>query len=349
MSTKLILFFLLSAISAIYLLPRATFFKRPPNLRPVMTSPLPMNQSEWKAALDSLPSTPDNIPAFFYAHGSPALAYPEHLSRGGGIADWQGPKGPLANFLKDFGPVLLQKYKPRGIVVFSAHWETLGERLVTDYGSENPLLMDYFGFPAELYKLKFRSKGDSGISQRIVQLYKEANYLVRTTTKLESRGDDGRGFEGPGLDHGVFVPFRYMFGEEFMDTPIIQVSIDSSMSPEANWKLGKTVAALREEGILVLSGGLPIHNLRDFSSFDPNSAKPIVKDFDKAILDAVTKPEPEERKQAMFNLTKHPGFRAANPREEHFVPLYIAAGAAETGKVKVLNALYGIPTIAFGL
>lgn len=184
--------------------------------------------------------------------------------------------------------------------------------------------MDYFGFPAELYKLKFRSKGDSGISQRIVQLYKEvwtivyqisrldivqANYLVRTTTKLESRGDDGRGFEGPGLDHGVFVPFRYMFGEEFMDTPIVQVSIDSSMSPEANWKLGKTVAALRldtcissrfnsithlsprEEGILVLSGGLPIHNLRDFSSFDPNSAKPIVKDFDKAILDAVTKPE----------------------------------------------------------
>ncbi len=303
-----------------------------------------MNQSEWKAALDSLPSTPDNIPAFFYAHGSPSLAYPEHLSRGGGIGDWQGPKGPLANFLKDFGPVLLQKYKPRGIVVFSAHWETLGERLgtypaiiyrtcphaylVTDYGSENPLLMDYFGFPAELYKLKFRSKGDSGISQRIVQLYKEvwttvyqisrldivqANYLVRTTTKLESRGDDGRGFEGPGLDHGVFVPFIYMFGEEFMDTPIVQVSIDSSMSPEANWKLGKTVAALRldtcissrfnsithlsprEEGILVLSGGLPIHNLRDFSSFDPNSAKPIVKDFDKAILDAVTKPEVRRR------------------------------------------------------
>ncbi len=129
MPTKLVLFFLFSAISAIYLLPRATFFKRPPNLRPAMTSPLPMNQSEWKAALDSLPSTPDNIPAFFYAHGSPFLAYPEHLSHSGGLADWQGPRGPLANFLKDFGPVLLQKYKPRGIVVFSAHWETLGERL----------------------------------------------------------------------------------------------------------------------------------------------------------------------------------------------------------------------------
>lgn len=117
----------------------------------------------------------------------------------------------------------------------------------------------------------------------------------------------------------------------------------------------------------MLSGGLPIHNRGDFSSFAPGSAKPILKDFDKAILNAVTIPgvnscylllyktlnvvysQAEARKEAMFALTKHAGFRAANPREEHFVPLYVAAGAAETGEVKVLNSLYGIPTVAFGL
>lgn len=58
------------------------------------------------------------------------------------VADIQGPKGSLANFLKDLGPALLKKYEPKAIVVFSAHWETNNGALVTDYGEENPLLMD---------------------------------------------------------------------------------------------------------------------------------------------------------------------------------------------------------------
>ncbi|ESK84892.1 aromatic ring-opening dioxygenase [Moniliophthora roreri MCA 2997] len=316
-----------------------------------MSSAIPNSVSEWRAALDALPSAPDNIPAFFFAHGSPmlALSAPSGVSHRGGFESYQGPNGPLASFLKIFGPTLLEKYKPKGIVVFSAHWETLGERVVTDYGSQNPLLMDYYGFPDEAYQLKFESKGDKALSERVVQLYKDAGYLARTTSKLEPRGEDGRGFAGPGLDHGVFVPFRLMFGEDFKDVPIVQVSIDSSMSPDGNWKIGRAVAALRKEGILVLSGGLPIHNLRDFSSFHPDTAKPVLHDFHKAILDAVSKATPEERKTAMTALTKHAGFRLANPREEHFVSLYVAAGAAEDGQVKVLNGLYGIPTVAFGV
>jgi len=200
---------------------------------------------------------------------------------------------------------------------------------VTDYGEENPLLMDYFGFQPELYQLKFKSRGDSALSRRVVELYKEvrissiiitlnpfqlsskAGQSARTTSIQENRGLDGRGFRGPGLDHGVFVPFRLMFGEEFTDVPIVQVSIDQSMSPEKNWALGKVVSKLRsaavlhvsfcydnadwliyyrEEGILILSGGLTAHNLRDTSSFSPITAKPIHKEFDKAILDAVSVP-----------------------------------------------------------
>ena len=79
---------------------------------------VPRTQVEWREALDALPSTPQHIPAFFFAHGSPMLAYPESEQ-----------KGSLVAFLRDFGPILLQKYQPKGIVVFSAHWETLGERL----------------------------------------------------------------------------------------------------------------------------------------------------------------------------------------------------------------------------
>lgn len=93
---------------------------------------LPRTQSEWRAALAALPSTPENIPAFYFAHGSPMLASPENSAGRNGrgaMMEHMGPHGPLANFLRDFGPVLLEKYKPKGIVVFSAHWDTTGERL----------------------------------------------------------------------------------------------------------------------------------------------------------------------------------------------------------------------------
>jgi len=102
-----------------------------------------------------------------------------------------GPEGTLAMFLRDFGPALRDKYKPKGIVVFSAHWETTRVRhgkdssvrsggtylttslAVTDYGDRNPLLMDYYGFEPHLYRQTFQSKGDRALAERVVQLYKE--------------------------------------------------------------------------------------------------------------------------------------------------------------------------------
>ncbi|PPQ78517.1 hypothetical protein CVT25_011789 [Psilocybe cyanescens] len=306
------------------------------------------NSSNWHRALESLPSTPEKIPAFFFAHGAPMLAFPAGESSNGGMIGYHGPSGPLAKFLKEFGPTLLKKYSPKGIVVFSAHWETHDERLVTDY-PENPLLMDYYGFPPELYQLKFKSKGDSKLAQHVVDLYKKAGQKARTTTVLEKRGEDGRGFSGPGLDHGVFVPFRIMFGEEFMDIPIVQVSIDSSLDPEKNWELGKAVAQLREEGILILSGGLTAHNLRDRTSFSPDTARAVHKEFDEAIHKAIAVESDAERKQQLFGLVRHPGFRASHPREDHFVPLYVAAGAGEGGRVLTVVDLYGLASFAFGI
>lgn len=277
----------------------------------------------------------------------------ESASRFGGSgtasATWVGPAGPLAHFLKDFGPALLEKYKPKGIVVFSAHWETSHERLVTDYGAENPLLYDYFGLSPELYKPQFKSRGDSALAERVVELYKQAGQRARLSPTTEKRGRDGRGFHGPGLDHGVFVPFRIMFGEEFTDIPIVQVSIDASMRPDTNWALGKAVAQLRAEGILVLSGGLVLHNLRDSESFAPQTARPQHHAFNDAVVAAAGVKDETARKEALVNLTKHAGFRACHPREDHFVPIYVAAGAGEGGEAKLIADIYGCTTIAFGL
>ncbi|KZT26505.1 Extradiol ring-cleavage dioxygenase class III enzyme subunit B [Neolentinus lepideus HHB14362 ss-1] len=325
-----------------------------------MSPVLPRTRPEWQAALASLPSSPPKIPAFFFAHGSPMLAFPKDSPRlsSDPVMSHMGPTGPLAQFLADFGKTLLEKYNPQGIVVFSAHWETPGERLVTDYGDPNPLLMDYYGFDQQLYELQFKSKGDTGLANRVVECFKDAGQLARLTNKLEPRGHDGRGFQGPGLDHGVFVPFRIMFGEEFMDVPVVQVSIDASLSPEKNWAVGAAVSKLREENILVLSGGLTIHNLRDFSSFSPSVAQKPYHDFHQAVLDAVTASSPKP----LLSLPQHPSFRLAHPRAEHFVPIYVAAGAGlgdlqgdtsiveqDKAKVKVLSAVYGSVTVAFGV
>ncbi|KAK4704950.1 4,5-DOPA dioxygenase extradiol, partial [Phenoliferia sp. Uapishka_3] len=314
-------------------------------------------RDEWSKELELLPSlekTGGLIPSIFLAHGQPLLVYPPTLaaerSGFGPLLETQGPNGTLAQFLRDLGPVLLEKYKPKAIVVFSAHWESPSERLVTDYGAENPLLMDYFGFPDELYKVEFESRGDHALSERIVELYKAAGIRARLSPKIEPRGEDGRGFSGPGLDHGVFVPFKLMFGDK-APIPIVQVSIDSSLSPEEEWKIGAALAPLRGEGILIVSGGLTIHTFRDFGAFAPSTAKPPYKDFEESIIKAAAIPEPEKRKAALFHLTTHPGFRLAHPREEHFVPLYIAAGAGSDGggDAKLLSGIHGAKTIAFGV
>lgn len=122
----------------------------------------------------------------------------------------------------------------------------------------------------------------------------------------------------------------------------------------------------------MLSGGLTAHNLRDRTSFSPSTAKPIHKEFDSAIHKAINIEDvgafsvftlafsrgrradlaflqPELRKKALCELPKHPGFRASHPREDHFVPLYVAAGAGEGGEVRTIMDSYGIPTFAFGL
>lgn len=86
-------------------------------------------------------------------------------------------------------------------------------------------------------------------------------------------------------DHGVFVPFIHMFGEE-CDVPIVQVSLNGSLKPEDEWDLGRALEPLRSE-VLVISGGLTIHNLRNRAAFGESTCPEPIKDFEKAIIDAV--------------------------------------------------------------
>jgi hypothetical protein len=162
---------LFTSLLAILLSFLASRILRVAPIRTMSTTPsLPRTQADWRVALAALPAAPAaGIPAFYFGHGSPMLAatgdMANHPRFGDAMRD-NGPDGVHAKFLRDFGPALLEKYKPRGIVVFSAHWDTKGEQLgtqmrshrgtrsdahsVTDYGDENPLLYDYYGFAPEV-------------------------------------------------------------------------------------------------------------------------------------------------------------------------------------------------------
>ncbi|KAG8682203.1 hypothetical protein FRC09_016950 [Ceratobasidium sp. 395] len=316
------------------------------------TSAVPTTDDAWKSALAALPSAEANngkIPAFFFAHGSPMLLRePSSEGRFASLKN-QGTRGPLARFLSLFGPALLEKYSPMGIIVFSAHWEESDEVLVSNY-DENPLLMDYYGFEKSMYEVRFKSRGDSTLSARTVEALQAGGLKARTLGAIESRGKDGRpGAPGTGLDHGVFVPFKIMFGDKFTSVPIVEVSQDQSLLPDRNWAIGKAVDVLRSEGYLILSGGLTVHTFRDWSAWDELTAAPPYRALHKSLVEALQVEDSKERRSALVDLTQHAGFRLAHPREEHFTPIYIAAGAGETGKAQLLDATYGQVTVAFGI
>ncbi|KAJ9121249.1 hypothetical protein QFC24_004925 [Naganishia onofrii] len=316
-----------------------TAFTSPKNPKlGVLASP-----AEWRERLESLPdlkATDGKIPSFYFAHGHPALLWPKELPnpRADLMGDISGPDGLLPQFLKDFGKTLLEKYKPKGIIVFSAHWDD-PEILVTDYKPENPLLYDYYGFPTELYSITYRSRGDSALSALIVDTFESHGLTARTTKETESRGRDGR--RGPnkpdmeaGLDHGVFLPFKLMFPDSSSEdgvfpVPIVEVSMSSTFEPAPQWEIGSAIKGLREQGYLILAGGLTVHDFGDFSSFNSDRAKPLYHVWNDKILHAIdTKGTAEGRKAAMFNLVEQPEyFIAHRPRDDHFLPLYIAAGA----------------------
>ncbi|KAF8746340.1 Extradiol ring-cleavage dioxygenase, class III enzyme, subunit B, partial [Rhizoctonia solani] len=299
------------------------------------SSALPLTDDAWETALESLPSAERNngkIPAFFFAQGSPNLLRDTTGDPLFSNMRSQDINGTLPRFLKKFGPALMDKYNPKGIVVFSAHWEEDEEVLVVSNYDENPLLMDYYGFEPWMYRVKFKSRGDPELSERIVNVLKAGGFKSRTLGKTEWRGHDGRrGASGIGFDHGVFVPFKFMFGDEFTSIPIVEVSQDGDLSPERNWEIGRAVGCLRSEGYLILSGGLTIHTFQDWSAWHEDSAAPPYLAFHKALLRALIVQDPTERKKALLSLTSHPAFRISHPREDHFTPLYVAAGAGDIG------------------
>ena len=126
---------------------------------------------------------------------------------------------------------------------------------------------------------------------------------------IAAKGDGRRGF-----DHGTFIPFKVSWPDA--DVPTIQLSLKSGLDPREHLEIGRALAPLRDEGVLILGSGMSYHNMRDFGTTTAHRASLV---FDAWLKEAATA-DPETRALRLGDWTAAPGARHAHPREEHLIP-----------------------------
>ena len=195
---------------------------------------------------------------------------------------------------------------PKALLVVSCHWE---QPAFTASSAANPrLIFDYSGFPEHTYNLTWPAPGDPELAGRVTALLADAG--LPTAKPLD------RGF-----DHGVFVPLKVAFPKA--NIPVVTLSLASSLDPALHLAAGQALAPLRNEGVLIVASGMTFHNLRAY--FQPETKKRAT-DFDAWLTRAVESPA-QERNALLTNWRKAPYAAFAHPREEHLIPLMVAAGA----------------------
>ncbi|SHH51703.1 DODA-type extradiol aromatic ring-opening family dioxygenase [Pollutimonas bauzanensis] len=239
------------------------------------------------------------LPVYFVSHGGGPWPY---------IPEMQASNARLAASLADIPRQIGSK--PNAILMVSAHWETRGAFAVM--GSPSPsMLYDYYGFPAHTYEIQYPAPGSPELAGRVAQLLSDAGLAADTDTT--------RGF-----DHGAFVPAFVMYPEA--DVPMVQLSIDAGYDPALHLSAGRALAPLRKEGVLIVGSGLSYHNLRQIYGGGSAASAQFDAWLQQVLLDA----PPEQRAGLLERWTSAPAARLAHPREDHLIPLMVAAGAAES-------------------
>lgn len=233
---------------------------------------------------------------FFLSHGGPTLCIDETI--------------PAWSFFKSWLPdAVAGKQPPRAILVVSAHWETAMPAVNVVHGI-NDTIYDFHGFPESMYQLKYPAPGAPQVARRTKELLEQAGL---GPVKEE---------HGRGLDHGAWVPLMLMYPEA--DIPVCQISVQTDRDGTYHYNLGKTLAPLRAEGVLVLGSGSATHNLSKMT-LDHGPVPQWASEFDTWLEDSLI----SERYDDVNRYDERaPYGMVAHPSPEHFHPLHVALGAA---------------------
>ncbi len=251
---------------------------------------------------DSAPAA-ERMPTVFLSHGAPPLADDHNWTTE--LAAW-GQRLP----------------KPESVLVVSAHWESAP--LTIGATTTVPLYYDFYGFAPRYYEVTYPAPGAPQLADSVAKI-------------LSQSGSPPHHESDRGLDHGAYVPLVEMFPDA--DVPVLQISMPT-LNPSDLFQIGRSLAPLRDEGVLILGSGFSTHNLRAVDMSAPVAAEPPVwsSEFDDWLDRALIAGDIDD---LIDFEDKAPAASIAHPRTEHFAPLFVALGAAADGPSEVETVIEG--------
>ncbi len=238
------------------------------------------------------PTDPDRrLPAIYLGHGAPPLLEDEQ---------WMGELRGWAAAMP----------RPSSILIVSAHWQTAP--MAISATRRVPLVYDFYGFPEHYYRMTYDAPGAPELAAKVIGVMPANEPVLERETR--------------GLDHGAWVPLKAMYPDA--DIPVLQLSMPD-LDPAHLFEVGRRLAPLRDEGVLIVGSGFLTHGLpfiHEYFLGKPGAPQWSI-DFDQWATEALDRGDLD----ALFAFREQaPGMPYAHPTVEHFAPLFVTLGAAAT-------------------
>lgn len=234
----------------------------------------------------------EHMPVVFVSHGAPDAL----LKTPDAVACWS-----------EIGKLTPQ---PAAILVVSAHWEA--QKPTVSLSGSPETIYDFSGFSPELYRMQYPAPGAPVLAERVISLLSAAGLHTDSNT---SRG----------LDHGAWVPLSAMYPKA--NIPVTQLSLVKNAGPASHFELGRALAPLRNEGVLILCSGAITHNFAwlDWHAKADKAPMPQAEVFGNWVAERTA----AQDISALLNYRSAPYGAESHPDEDHFMPFFVASGAAK--------------------
>jgi aromatic ring-opening dioxygenase catalytic subunit (LigB family) len=242
--------------------------------------------------------TGQRLPTYYLSHGGGPWPYMEEAMR----RRFDKLEASLLAIRREWGDAV------RAVLMISGHWET--PEFAVSSAARPGMVFDYYGFPEHLYHIKYDAPGSPELAMRVRAMLEAGGFSCDS--------DSERGF-----DHGTFSLMKPIYPDG--EIPIVQLSVKLDFDPHAHLSVGRLLAPLRDDGVVIIGSGSSFHNLglRGPAAIEPS------RRFDGWLQQTLLHASTAERRERVARWMFAPDARIAHPREDHLIPLMVALGAAE--------------------